>query len=64
MWSQLGEHDKALDLLQRWASYVGPENKDWMQQDPDLDPLRDHPRYAKILELIDAAIAGRTTAKA
>lgn len=60
MWSQLGEHDKALDLLQRWASHVGPENKDWMQQDPDLDPLRGHQRYAKILELIDVSIAERS----
>jgi adenylate cyclase len=61
MWSQLGEYEKALDLLQRWASFVGPENKDWMQQDPDLDPLRDQPRYSKILELIDAGIAERST---
>ena len=64
MWSQLGESDKALDLLQRWASHVGPENKDWLQHDPDFDPLRDHPRYAKILDLIDAAIAERGTVKA
>ncbi len=62
MWSQLGEHDKALDLLQRWASHVGPENKDWLRQDPDLDPLRDHARYKKIIELIDASIAERATA--
>jgi adenylate cyclase len=62
MWSQLGEADKALDLLERWASHVGPENKTWMQQDPDLDPLRDEPRYREILELIDAAIAERATA--
>lgn len=59
VWAQLGETDKALDLLERWAGHVGPENKDWMQHDPDLDPLRDHPRYAKIIELIDAAIADR-----
>ena len=63
MWSQLGKAERALDLLQRWASHVGPENKDWMQQDPDLEPLRKHPRYAKIVELIDAAIAERATAK-
>ena len=62
MWAQLGDSDRALDLLQRWASHVGSENKDWMLHDPDLDPLRDHPRYAKILELIDAAIAERATA--
>jgi adenylate cyclase len=59
MWSQIGESDKALDLLQKWASHVGPENKDWMQQDPDLDPLRDHPRYKMIVELIEAKITER-----
>ena len=64
MWSQLGDYDKALDLLQKWASHVGPENKDWMQQDADLDPLRDHPRYQKLLDLIDSSIAERATTTA
>jgi adenylate cyclase len=61
MWAQLGEVETALDLLQKWASHVGPENKDWMQEDPDLDPIRDNPRYVKLLELIDSAIAERTS---
>ena len=59
MWSQLGDKERALDLLQKWASHMGGENKDWMQHDPDLDPLRDHSRYKKIVELIDASLAER-----
>ena len=59
MWAQLGEADKALDLLEQWASHVGRENKDWMQEDPDLESLRDLPRYKKIVELIDAKITER-----
>ena len=59
VWAQLGENDKALDLLEKWASHVGRENMDWMQEDPDLESLRELPRYKKILELIDAKITER-----
>ena len=59
MWAQLGEQERSLDLLQTWASHVGPENKDWMLADPDLDSIRQNPRYAKLLDLIDSQIAGR-----
>ena len=57
--AQMGETEKALDLLEKWSSYVGRENLDWMQEDPDLESLRNHPRYRKILELIDAKITER-----
>jgi hypothetical protein len=35
-----------------------------MLHDPDLDPIRDHPRYAKMLEILNATIAERELAKA
>ena len=63
MWSQLGNKERALDLLQKWASHMGLENKDWMQNDPDLESLREHPRYKRILELIDSSIADRAGSK-
>ena len=59
MWAQLGEIEQSLDLLQIWASHVGRENKDWMLADPDLDPIREHPRYAKLLDLLDSNISER-----
>jgi adenylate cyclase len=59
MWAQLGETERALDLLERWASYVGRQSKDWMLQDPDLDSLRDHPRYQEILDLIEVRMTER-----
>jgi adenylate cyclase len=59
MWAQLGEPDRALDLLEKWATHSGMENRDWMMHDPDLDGIRDHPRYPHMLEILDASIAGR-----
>jgi adenylate cyclase len=64
MWAQLGEVGKAFDLLDQWATHSGVENRDWMLHDPDLDPIRDHPRYPKMLEILNATIAERDLAKA
>ena len=57
VWAQLGEPDKAFDLLEQWALHSGRENRDWMLHDPDLNALRSLPRYKKIVDLIDARIA-------
>ena len=48
----LGDLDRSIDLLEDWARDVGPDQKIWFLHDADLDPIRDHPRYAKLLELI------------
>src|SRR5207244_7838577 len=49
-YSLLGEPNRALDLLERMAQ-TGQANtsKDWMINDPDLDPIRDSPRFQEIL---------------
>jgi adenylate cyclase len=57
VWAQLGEPDKALDLLEQWAFISGRLNRDWMLHDPDLDSLRHHPRHQKLVALIDARLA-------
>ncbi len=48
-YTKLGDHDKALDLLedvlQRGSSYY----KEWMEHDSDMDPLRNHPRFQNLL---------------
>ena len=56
MWAQLGELDRALDLLENWASHVGRESRDWLKNDPDIKPLRDHPRYQALIDRIDAKL--------
>jgi tetratricopeptide (TPR) repeat protein len=39
-----GEVDKALDFLEA-AVGAGFGNRDWMEHDPDLESLREHPRF-------------------
>ena len=47
----LGESDRAIDLLETCLQQVGSDFKLWFKNDSDLDPIRDHPRYHKLLEL-------------
>ena len=50
--SLLGDVEQAFDLLERLIPNAGQELKQgWVKHDSDLDPLRSHPRYQKILEL-------------
>jgi adenylate cyclase len=53
IYTSLGDIDRAFDLLERLLPHAGHELKHgWLKNDSDLDPLRNHPRYQKILELI------------
>jgi len=54
VYTALGDTDRAFDLLERILPHAGHELKHgWIKHDSDLDPLRPHPRYQKILELVD-----------
>jgi len=37
--------------MEMWLPHVGPDQKLWFKNDSDLDPIRNHPRYQKLLEL-------------
>ncbi len=52
-YSQLGESDRAIDLLEMCLQQVGRDFKLWFKNDSDLDPIRAHPRYQKLLELAE-----------
>jgi len=45
----LGQSDKALDYLKKAIEY-GTVSAAWMHNDPDLDSLRDHPRFEALLQ--------------
>jgi adenylate cyclase len=52
--SLLGDLDSAFDLLERLIPNANPEMKrGWIQHDTDLNPLRSHPRYQKILAILE-----------
>ncbi|MGD2130047.1 MAG: tetratricopeptide repeat protein [Lysobacterales bacterium] len=45
-----GDVEKSLDCLEHCYLKVGNLNREWLEHDSDLDTVRDHPRYARILE--------------
>ena len=47
----LGDFDLGIDLLEIYLPLVGPDRKQWFLNDSDLDPIRSHPRYQKLLDL-------------
>ena len=52
-YTKLGDINAAFDLLERSLPRSGPEQWQWFKHDSDLDPLRDNPRYQKLLALIE-----------
>jgi adenylate cyclase len=49
-YGKLGDVEKALDLLQEVLERGSSYYKDWMAQDSDMDPLRSHPRFQKLMK--------------
>jgi adenylate cyclase len=47
--AQAGRHDRALDVLEQ-ALDRAITNLDWIANDPDWEPLRDHPRFRALLD--------------
>jgi adenylate cyclase len=48
--AQLGQPDRAMEMLEKWAQGAGGEYYGWLQTDGDLDPVRSHPRYPPLLD--------------
>ncbi len=50
--SLVGEHERAIDLLVDLLPNATRERKRWVEHDSDLDPIRRHPRFSEVLELL------------
>jgi serine/threonine protein kinase/tetratricopeptide (TPR) repeat protein len=50
-YSLLGRHDEAINSLER-AVDKGFGHKEWIDHDPDLNPIRDNPRFQTIAQAI------------
>jgi len=54
---RLGERDAAVDLSSRFIDKASPGMLMWFDNDTDLDPLRDHPRFIEIMRKAKARFA-------
>jgi adenylate cyclase len=55
--TELGELDVALDLLGPVFERDAAETINWAKVDPDLDPLREDPRFRAMMEKADSRLA-------
>ena len=53
----LHDHEGALDLLDPLFKAVGIDAVKWSKSDPDLDPIRDHPRFKAMLAAAETRLA-------
>ncbi len=51
-YSQLGKIDRAIELLEICLPHFGSDMKLWFMKDSDLDPVRNHPQFQKLLEIV------------
>jgi len=49
VYSLIGDVDQSIDLLERLVPRLSYQRKALMSTDPDLDPLRNHPRFRALL---------------
>jgi adenylate cyclase len=54
---ELNDPNTALDLLETAFSVAQVSLLNWVKADPDLDPIRDHPRFKAMLEKAEARLA-------
>ena len=48
-YSLSGNEDKALDCLENCLVKVGSISREWLDNDSDMDNIRNHPRFAEII---------------
>jgi adenylate cyclase len=53
----LRDFEAALDMLEPMFTTIGFESLNWWKVDPDLDPVREHPRFKAMLAEADRRLA-------
>jgi adenylate cyclase len=61
--STLGEHDRALNILEGVADRSSPGMLTWIEADSDLDPIRDDPRFEAMIARAKARHAASADAQ-
>ena len=56
--TDLHDYEAALDLLEPLFGRMRVDVMHWVKTDPDLDPIRDHPRFKAMLASAEARLAG------
>jgi adenylate cyclase len=54
---EMSEHDHALDLLEQSFKEVSMTSLDWVKVDPDMGPVREHPRFKKMVAEAEARLS-------
>ena len=54
--TDLHDYEAALDTLGPRFETMSIEVLNWVKSDPDLDPIRDHPRFKAMLEAAEARL--------
>jgi adenylate cyclase len=52
-YTQLGDIDAALDLLERCLPNMGPGALNWAKHDSDLEPLQEHTRFQQLFDRLE-----------
>jgi len=52
IYSLLGKSEEALDYFEKTIE-AGYSSREWIDNDSDLDPIRNHPRFQKALKKLD-----------
>src|SRR5262249_9777798 len=59
--AQLGDYDRAVEVLDVSAPRFSREQFNWMRRDPDLDLVRNHPKYLVLVEREQARWSSTTS---
>ena len=54
-YAQMGEAERAVELLERWCHEAGNEWTGWVVHDTDLDPIRSDPRFKDLMARVGKA---------